>query len=79
MGELKKGACHCGAVRFEAEVDLTSARRCDCSICRMRGAVAVSAPLDRFTLLAGEDALRLCDGKIALAAKGPNVEIIELA
>ncbi|MBY6089339.1 ribonuclease D [Pseudooceanicola sp. 502str34] len=27
----------------------------------------------------GEDALRLCDGKIALAAKGPNVEIIELA
>ena len=59
MGELKKGACHCGAVRFEAGVDLTSARRCDCSICRMRGAVAVSAPLDRFTLLAGEDALRL--------------------
>ena len=59
MGELKKGACHCGTVRFEAEVDLTSARRCDCSICRMRGAVAVSAPLDRFTLLAGEDALRL--------------------
>ncbi|WP_230281317.1 GFA family protein [Croceicoccus sp. Ery15] len=59
MGELKKGACHCGSVRFEAEVDLASARRCDCSLCRMRGAVAVSAPLDRFTLLAGEDALRL--------------------
>jgi hypothetical protein len=59
MGELKQGACHCGAVRFEAEVDLGSARRCDCSLCRMRGAVAVSAPLEGFTLLAGEDALRL--------------------
>jgi ribonuclease D len=26
----------------------------------------------------GEDALRLCDGKIALAAKGKNVKIVEL-
>lgn len=26
----------------------------------------------------GEDALRLCDGKIALAAKGPNVKVVEL-
>lgn len=59
MGEQKQGACHCGAVRFEAEVDLGSARRCDCSLCRMRGAVAVSAPLEGFTLLAGEDAVRL--------------------
>ena len=59
MAERRNGACHCGSVRFEADVDLASARRCDCSICRMRGAVAVSAPLDKFTLLAGEDALRL--------------------
>lgn len=58
MDELKRGRCHCGAIRFEAEIDLASARRCDCSICRMRGAVAVSAPLDGFTLLTGEDALR---------------------
>ena len=26
----------------------------------------------------GEDALRLCDGKIALAAKGQSVKVIEL-
>ena len=26
----------------------------------------------------GEDALRLCDGKIALAAKGKAVEVIEI-
>lgn len=59
MGELIKGACHCGAVRFEAEVDLSSARRCDCSICRMRGAVAVSAPLEKFTVVECDDALTL--------------------
>lgn len=59
MGELKHGSCHCGAVRFKAEVDLSSARRCDCSLCRMRGAVAVSAPLEKFTVLEGEAALTL--------------------
>ena len=53
------GACHCGFVRFHVRLTegLGSARRCTCSYCRMRGAIAVSAGLDGFTLLAGEDAL----------------------
>ena len=55
------GACHCGAVRFRVRLSdgLRTARRCTCSYCRMRGAVAVSAPLDGFTLLQGEEALSL--------------------
>jgi hypothetical protein len=55
------GACHCGAVRFRVRLTdgLKTARRCTCSYCRMRGAVAVSAPLDGFTLVAGEEALSL--------------------
>lgn len=53
------GACHCGTVRFSVRLSrgLASARRCDCSYCRMRGAVAVSAALDGLTVLAGGDAL----------------------
>ncbi len=54
-------ACHCGTVRFEVTLSsgLDSARRCDCSFCGMRGAIAVSAPLDGLRFMAGEDALSL--------------------
>ena len=53
------GACHCGAVKFEVTLSegLASARRCNCSICRMRGAVAVTAQRDGLKLLQGEDSL----------------------
>ena len=55
------GACHCGSVRFHAKLTdgLRTARRCNCSICRMRGAVAVSANVEDFEITAGEDALTL--------------------
>jgi hypothetical protein len=53
------GACHCGTVRFRARLTngFHTARRCTCSYCRMRGAVAVSAPVDGIEILAGEHAL----------------------
>ena len=55
------GSCHCGAVRFRVRLadGLHTARRCDCSYCRMRGAVVVTAKLGDLTLLKGEDALTL--------------------
>lgn len=55
------GACHCGTVRFHVRLadGLRSARRCNCSYCRMRGAVAVTANLDDIEILAGQDALTL--------------------
>ena len=51
------GSCHCGAVKFTAELPygLASARRCTCSICRMRGAVAVTSTHEGFKILEGED------------------------
>ncbi|MBT2186293.1 GFA family protein [Sphingobium nicotianae] len=53
------GACHCGTVRFHVHLPegLRSARRCTCSLCRMRGAIAVTARLDDLTITAGADAL----------------------
>jgi hypothetical protein len=59
--EWRNGACHCGAVRFRARLSggLAAARRCDCSFCRMRGAVALTAKEDAFEVIAGQDALTL--------------------
>jgi hypothetical protein len=53
------GACHCGAVKFTAELPqgLASARRCTCSMCRMRGAVAVTSRIGGFEILEGADSL----------------------
>jgi len=53
------GACHCGAVQFIVTLTegFASARRCTCSICRMRGAVAVTSTPEAFRLTQGEDKL----------------------
>ena len=53
------GSCHCGSVKFTVTLTegFASARRCTCSICRMRGAVAVTSTPERFQLTAGEQDL----------------------
>lgn len=58
---LWAGACHCGAVRFAVKLvdGLNSPRRCNCSLCRMRGAVVVSAKLPDFQIVDGEKHLAL--------------------
>jgi len=57
-GEME-AACHCGTVRFRVKLTdgFNTARRCTCSYCRMRGAVAVSADVGGITFDAGEAAL----------------------
>ena len=54
-----KGACHCGGVQFAVTLTegFASARRCTCSICRMRGAVAVTSTPDALRITQGEDRL----------------------
>ncbi len=52
------GSCHCGAVTFEAELDLTeSTYRCNCSICRRTRFWPTVAREEGFRLLSGESEL----------------------
>ena len=57
--DMLEGACHCGAVRFRVRLKggVAEARRCNCSYCSLRGAVALSADLNDLELIAGEDRL----------------------
>ena len=49
------GRCHCGDVQFNVTLTkgFASARRCTCSMCRMRGAVAVTSTPEAFRLRKG--------------------------
>ena len=53
------GSCHCGGVQFHVKLTdgLHTARRCTCSYCRMRGAIAVSADLGGLSFIKGADTL----------------------
>ena len=54
-------ACHCGSVRFKVRLPdaFNTVRRCSCSYCRMRGAIAVSVQLSDIEFVVGEDNLTL--------------------
>ncbi|MFB9887974.1 GFA family protein [Balneatrix alpica] len=56
---LHPASCHCGAVRLALRLPqgIQNPRRCDCSICRRKGAIVISVPLADLTLLQGQEAL----------------------
>jgi hypothetical protein len=52
------GSCHCGAVRFEVDVDVTTgASRCNCSMCTKLSPTGSIVTPSAFALLTGEDGL----------------------
>lgn len=56
-----RASCHCGAVELELHLPdgIEDPRRCNCSMCRRRGAVVASVPLAGIRIVRGAEHLRL--------------------
>ena len=57
MLETREGGCHCGRVRFRAQVDLELLSQCSCSICTKKGILHLTTSPAHFELLRGKTAL----------------------
>jgi hypothetical protein len=58
MKQTYTGGCHCGAVRYEADLDLSKGTvKCNCSVCSKGRTWLVAASDKDFRLLRGADAL----------------------
>lgn len=61
IGPKHRASCHCGAVVLELDLPdgVVDPRRCNCSICRRKGAIAASVPLAGLRVIKGADVLSL--------------------
>ncbi|UVA77872.1 GFA family protein [Pandoraea commovens] len=52
------GGCHCGDLRFAANIDLSKTITCNCSICKKRGLILAFTPIAEFSQTTGEGKAR---------------------
>jgi hypothetical protein len=57
MLEHREGGCHCGRVRFRAQVDLDLLSQCSCTVCTKKGILHLPVAPENFELLCGKSAL----------------------
>src|ERR1700744_6304117 len=57
MLETRERGCHCGRVRFRAEVDLDKLSSWSCSLCTKKGILQLASEVETFRLLRGKTAL----------------------
>lgn len=63
------GSCHCGAVKFEVHTPLEPATRCNCSLCRRKGALMSPA--------FAADALHIVQGREQLSMYQFNTRVAQ--
>jgi hypothetical protein len=53
--------CHCGAVVLELDLPdgVVDPRRCNCSICRRKGAIVAAVPLSGLKVIRGSEVLKI--------------------
>lgn len=58
---IHRASCHCGAVVLELALPdgIVNPRRCNCSICRRKGAIVASVPLAGLRVIKGAESLTL--------------------
>lgn len=57
--ENYQGSCHCGQIVFTVKTDTEFSTRCDCSMCRRRGAIILRCKQDNLKTLSGEEHLQM--------------------
>jgi hypothetical protein len=58
--DLFQGSCHCGTVKFEVRTAVSPATRCNCSLCRRKGALmSTTFAAAELKVLSGENALSI--------------------
>jgi hypothetical protein len=66
---VRTGKCHCGAVAFEVELEggLGELKRCNCSLCRRKGAIMGFVPAERLKIVKGAEMLTLYQWNTGIA------------
>ena len=57
---MKKLKCHCGLVQAEIKIDdLTKLMRCNCSLCKRKGAIMSMVKNEDFIIIKGQEHLKI--------------------